>query len=259
MGETSERHYRVRAFFRAACLSKARGFCWCCGVTHSNFRWSPRRKEESIALSVTAHQRNGNQRTVSQKGPNKSRTESCLSSLLAPASARLVSLRCPVSCFWPVLTPELMEACDGHVISLCHSWRFIPETQNKRALSTAFRVSISQPGPVWWCPAAVGWGEASRWRRGKARWQWAWKPFKWVRKSLGLDGEADNEKRDIMKTKDDPLTGSEVRHSHGSPVIAFTASSRESSCKRNSRNGWQMRQWLAKNLRHNNVYFAHSD
>lgn len=62
-------------------------------------------------------------------------------------------------------------------------------------------------------------------------------PLKWVRKSLGLDGEVDDEERDIMKTKEDPLTGSEVRHSHGSLIIAFTASSRESSCKRYSRNG----------------------
>lgn len=207
MGETSERHYGIRAFFRAACLSKARGFCGCCGVTHSNFRWSPRRKEESIALSVTAHRRNGNQGTVSQNDPNKSRAESCLSSLLVPASARLVSLRCPVSCFWPLLTPELMEACDGYAISLCHSWCFTSETQNKRAPSTAFRVNVSQAGPVWWRPAAVGWGEASRWRREKAGWQWAWKPFKWVRMSLGLDGEVDNEERDIMKTKEIPLQG----------------------------------------------------
>lgn len=101
--------------------------------------------------------------------------------------------------------------------------------------------------------AAAGWGEGSRWRRWKVRWQWAWKPSKWVRKSLGLDGDVDDEESDIMKTKEDPVTGSEVRHNHGSPVIAFTASSRGSSCKRYSRNGWQMRQWLGKNLRHNNV------
>lgn len=82
-GETNERHYWIRAFFRAACLSKR----ILLALRSHSFQFqmeSPKEGRGNSPLTVTVHRRNGNQGTVSQKDPNKSRAESCLSSLLAP-------------------------------------------------------------------------------------------------------------------------------------------------------------------------------
>lgn len=91
-----------------------------------------------------------------------------------PCVCRPVPFQCSVSSDHCWLQ-DWWKHCDSHLISLCHSWGFAPQTQTKKAQWTAFRVSVFQAGSVWRCS---GWSGVvlggSMWRWWKVRWQRAW-------------------------------------------------------------------------------------
>lgn len=81
--------------------------------------------------------------------------------------------------------------------------------------------------------------------------------LKWVGKSLGFDEDVEAEVRDIMKTKEDSLPESEVRHSCSSLIYVLNGFYLGLFMQKFG-NGWQMKQWLGRNLRHKHLYLTES-